>query len=124
MSDDDVLDLAALRRNFDDDMQFVARLMGKFEMRCPAQMKELGEALARHEPSEAAELAHRIAGETGVFYATTARRTALELEEFARAARFAEADEAYDVLRREIERLIAAVHALPDPSTPGNSAPA
>ena len=121
----EVLDVAALRRNFDDDMAFVSRLLTKFEGRYPAQIDAIFDALARRDGPAAGEAAHRLAGETSVFYANSARRIALDVEEHARAGHFAEADAACASLRGEIERLVSVVRVLPPgASAPGNSAPA
>jgi HPt (histidine-containing phosphotransfer) domain-containing protein len=121
----DVLDVAALRRNFDDDMAFMARLLDKFETRYPAQLAEIHDALARRDGLVAAEAAHRLAGETGVFYSTLARAAALEVEDLSRESRFAEAAARCENLRREIERLVSAVSMFPTTlATPDSSAPA
>jgi HPt (histidine-containing phosphotransfer) domain-containing protein len=107
-----ILDLAALKRNFADEMAFVARLLTKFEGRYPPQLESIQAALARGEGAEAGEVAHRLAGETGVFYSVAARETALRLEELARAGRVAEADAQLAALRTEIARLVQALREL------------
>lgn len=109
----DILDLAALRRNFADDLPFVGRLLIKFESRYPGQLAAVREAVRRGDATAAAEAAHRIAGETSVFYATAARRAALEVEDLARAGQLAEAGAACEILDRELQRLVVAVRHLP-----------
>lgn len=108
----DVLDLAALRRNFADDMAFVARLLTKFEGRYPAQLQSVRDALARGDGTGAAEAAHRLAGETSVFYAVAARRAALAIEDLARAGDLTGAASACDGLARELGQLASALRLL------------
>jgi HPt (histidine-containing phosphotransfer) domain-containing protein len=108
----DILDLPALRRNFAEDISFVGRLLAKFESRYPAQLQSVRDPLARGDGAAAAEAAHRIAGETSVFYAVAARQAALRVEDLARAGQLAEASAACDVLAREIDRLASALREL------------
>jgi HPt (histidine-containing phosphotransfer) domain-containing protein len=81
----DILDLAALRRNFGDDMAFAARLAAKFEGRYPGQLATVRGAITRGDGTAAGDAAHRLAGETSVFYALAARQAALRVEDLARA---------------------------------------
>lgn len=109
----DIFDAAALRRNFGDDVAFVGRLLAKFEMRYPAQLDAMVEALSRGEGIPAAEAAHRLAGETSVFYAIAARQMALSVEDLARASQLPEARAATDALRHELGRLVEALRGFP-----------
>ena len=108
----DILDLPALKRNFADDMGFVVRLLTKFEGRYPAQLQAVREALSRGDGTAAGEAAHRIAGETSVFYATAARQAALRIEDLARAGQIAEATAACDALAAELDRLASTLRGL------------
>ena len=108
----DILDLPALKRNFADDMGFVVRLLTKFEGRYPAQLHAVREALARSDGTAAGEAAHRIAGETSVFYATAARQAALRIEDLARAGQIPEATAACDTLAAELDRLASTLRGL------------
>ena len=108
----DVLDLAALRRNFGDDLAFAGRLAAKFEGRYPGQVDVVGEALARGDGVAAAEAAHRLAGETSVFYSIAARQAALRVEDLARAGDVAGASLACGVLRTELDRLARSLREL------------
>jgi HPt (histidine-containing phosphotransfer) domain-containing protein len=108
----DILDLAALRRNFSDDLPFIARLLGKFESRYPSQLLEIRDALSRRDGPAAANAAHRVAGEASVFYAQVARQEALRLEDLARAGDLAAAAEACERLSQELNRLTQALRAL------------
>ena len=109
---DDILDLAALRRNFGEDLAFAGRLAVKFEGRYPAQLTAVRETLARGEATAAGEAAHRLAGETSVFYAVAARQAALAVEDLARAGQLAEAMAACDRLEAELRRLAATLQQL------------
>jgi HPt (histidine-containing phosphotransfer) domain-containing protein len=111
-ADPQVLDLAALRRNFGEDLEFAGRLVTKFEGRYPAQLAAIRDALSRSDGSVAAETAHRLAGETSVFYSVAARQTALHVEDLARAGDLAGAAAACDVLGDELERLIRSLREL------------
>ena len=108
----DILDLPALRRNFDGDAEFLGRLLKKFEGSYPAQLTRIRERLGAGEGPAAAEEAHRVAGATSVFFAAAARHTALSLEDHARAGDLAAAGVACTSLANELERLAAALRAL------------
>lgn len=108
----DILDLAALRRNFGDDLAFAGRLAVKFEGRYPGQLSVVREMLARGEGTAAGEAAHRLAGETSVFYAVAARQAALAVEDLARAGQIAEAAAACDRLDVELHRLATSLQQL------------
>jgi HPt (histidine-containing phosphotransfer) domain-containing protein len=108
----DTLDLAALRRNFADDMPFVARLLGKFESRYPAQLQEIRDGLSRGDGSAAAEAAHRVAGEASVFYARRARQEALRVEDLSRSGDFIAAAEACETVSHELLKLTQALRSL------------
>jgi HPt (histidine-containing phosphotransfer) domain-containing protein len=109
----DILDLPALKRNFAGDMAFVGRLLTKFQGRYPGQVQAVRDALARNDGPAAAEAAHRVAGETSVFYAVAARQTALRVEDLARAGQLAEAAAACDSLVAELDRLASTLRAVP-----------
>jgi HPt (histidine-containing phosphotransfer) domain-containing protein len=110
--DADIFDLAALKRNFADDMGFVGRLLVKFEGRYPVQLQAVRDCLSRGNGSEAAEAAHRLAGEASVFYALAARHAALRIEDFARAGDLAAAAGECAALQRELERLTQGVRKV------------
>lgn len=103
----------ALKRNFKDDLTFLERLLSKFELQVPRQLQLIGEALQMKDVGAAAEAAHRLAGETGVFYSVAARQTALRLEELARSGNLAGAKDTCAALSTEIDRLVQALRALP-----------
>ena len=108
----DILDLSALRRNFDGDWEFLARLLRKFEGSYPPQVTRIREALAAGDGNVAAEEAHRVAGASSVFFAQAARRTALTLEDHARAGDLTAAVDACAALAAELDRLAAALRTL------------
>jgi HPt (histidine-containing phosphotransfer) domain-containing protein len=108
----DIIDLAALRRNFGEDLVFAGRLAVKFEGRYPAQLTTVREALGRGEGVAAGEAAHRLAGETSVFYAVAARQAALAVEDLARAGQLADATAACDRLDAELRRLATTLQQL------------
>jgi HPt (histidine-containing phosphotransfer) domain-containing protein len=108
----DILDLAALRRNFGEDLAFAGRLAVKFEGRYPEQLAAVRDALARGEGTPAGEAAHRLAGETSVFYAVAARQAALAVEDLARAGQLAEAAAACVRLDSELRRLATTLQQL------------
>jgi HPt (histidine-containing phosphotransfer) domain-containing protein len=108
----DILDLAALRRNFGDDLAFAARLAAKFETRYPDQLDAVREAITRGDGTAAGEAAHRLAGEASVFYAVAARQAALHVEDLARAGDLTGAAAARESLRTELDRLAAPLRQL------------
>jgi HPt (histidine-containing phosphotransfer) domain-containing protein len=108
----DILDLAALRRNFGEDLAFAGRLATKFQGRYPAQLAAVRDALARGEGPTAGEAAHRLAGETSVFYAVAARQAALAVEDLARAGQINDAIAACNRLDAELKRLAATLQQL------------
>jgi HPt (histidine-containing phosphotransfer) domain-containing protein len=103
----EILDAAALRRNFDGDLEFMGRLLGKFEVQYPRHLERIRDALNRGDGAAAAEEAHRLAGATTVFFAQAARQRALGVEDFARAGKLGEAAEA-------CAPLLAELHVLAD----------
>ena len=108
----DILDLAALRRNFDGETEFLLRLLGKFEAAYPGQLARVREGLARGDGDATAEEAHRLAGATSVFFAEAARATALRIEDLARAGDLGQATAECDVLERELVRLADGLRAM------------
>ena len=110
--EDDVIYVAALRRNFGEDIDLLGRLLAKFRARYPGQVDAIRQALARGDGNAAAEAAHRLAGETSVFYARAARQTAIEIEDLARAGDVASATVACHALDVEVERLSELVRRL------------
>lgn len=108
----DILDLAALRRNFDGETDFLLRLLGKFEAAYPAQLARVRGAVSRGDGAAAAEEAHRLAGAASVFFAEAARATALRIEDLARAGDLAAAGAECEALERELRRLADAVRAM------------
>ena len=108
----DILDVEALRRNFGDDFDFAGQLASKFRIRYPSQVASIAQALAAGDAAAAADAAHKLAGETSVFYAVAARRAALHIEELARAGDVDAAALGCDALRAELGRLTAALNEL------------
>ena len=96
-------------------MSFVGRLLTKFEGRYPGQVQAVRDALARNDGNAAAEAAHRVAGETSVFYAVSARHTALRVEDLARAGQLIEAAAGCDALVMELDRLASTLRGLAGP---------
>jgi len=56
--------------------------------------------------------AHRLAGATSVFFAEAARRTALRIEDLARAGALAAASRETETLERELTRLTSALREM------------
>jgi HPt (histidine-containing phosphotransfer) domain-containing protein len=108
----DILDLAALRRNFDGETDFLLRLLAKFEAAYPAQLARMRDALARGEPDAVAAEAHRLAGATSVFFAEAARTTALRVEDLARGGDLRAATAECDALAGELARLATALREM------------
>jgi HPt (histidine-containing phosphotransfer) domain-containing protein len=108
----EILDLDALKRNFADDLAFAGRLAAKFETRYPGLLKVVTDALARGDGTAAAEAAHRLAGETSVFYAKAARVAALDVEDLARAGDLDGARAGCATLSAELDRLATTLREL------------
>jgi HPt (histidine-containing phosphotransfer) domain-containing protein len=108
----EILDAAALRRNFEGDLSFMGRLLEKFEVQYPKHLELIRVALDRNDGLAAAEEAHHLAGATSVFFARAARHRALAVEDFARGGHLAQAAVACAALREDLLTLADALRAM------------
>jgi HPt (histidine-containing phosphotransfer) domain-containing protein len=90
LADIDVLDLDALRHRCMDNLDFVQRILEKFQEQMPEQVAELERLLSIQDTKQLALVAHRIKGTSANVAAGILQHVAAEIEELGRAGRVAE----------------------------------
>jgi signal transduction histidine kinase/CheY-like chemotaxis protein/HPt (histidine-containing phosphotransfer) domain-containing protein len=100
-----VVDEMSLRERVDNDEQLLQELTELFRLECPRLLKEIEDAIARHDPRALELAAHALKGSVGTFAAKPAFDAALTLETMARDYQISGAEQAYNILVTEIDRL-------------------
>ncbi len=100
-----VVDETSLRERVDNDEQLLQELTELFRLECPRLLKEIEDAIARHDPRALELAAHALKGSVGTFAAKPAFDAALTLETMGRDYQISGAEQAYNILATEIDRL-------------------
>jgi len=99
------LDIDALLKSFDGDLELVLMLARVFADSSPCQLSELYEAVALGDAEALERGAHALKGSVANFRAEAAVDAAARLEQLARTGDLSTADSALAMLDKEIERL-------------------
>lgn len=102
----EVLDLQGLQTRCMGNIDFVQRVLKKFQQRLPAELAELEEMVDRRDAEQIARTAHRITGSSANVSAEGLRRAAAEIEELSRAGRVTDIPVGIAHLRHEWERYL------------------
>jgi CheY-like chemotaxis protein len=107
-----VLDSAAALARVEGDKQLLAELTNLFLEEGPKLLAAVREAVSRQDAKALEDAAHALKGSVGNFSAPGAFQAALNLEIMGRERDLAGAQEAYQLLNDQIERLQTALQAL------------
>ncbi len=88
------------------NLDFVERVLEKFQEGFPRQVAELESLLETRDSEGIAAIAHRMKGNSANVSATGLHRVAVEIEELCRANRMGEIPARVDRLRRELARYV------------------
>ncbi|MCX6344585.1 MAG: response regulator [Armatimonadetes bacterium] len=106
------IDLKSIISKLDGDMELVAELVGIFISDCPNMMMAIRDALAKTDAEALTKAAHNLKGSIGNFVAKDAFEAARNLEMISREGDLSCAQEQYDILVREIDRLCIELSTL------------
>jgi len=101
-----------LLEELDGDEDLLERMAELYGSNTPRLVEGVRDAVRRGDPSEVAAGAHGLLSTLGAFGATAAYRLASRLEEFGRREDLTSADELFEELEREIDRVSAAIEEL------------
>jgi len=101
----ELLDVQALLARLDGDADLLAEMVELFITDCPARLRAIREAIARGDSRSLESAAHALKGSVGNFLAKEAQQAAWKLEVLGRQADLSRAEEAYQALEAEIQRL-------------------
>ena len=104
--DAEVLDWQELCERCLGNLDLVARVLGKFEQRLPAELAELERAVEVGDAAKIALVAHRIKGNSSNVSAAGLQQAAAEIEDLGRAGRVAEIPARVRNVRQEWQRYI------------------
>ena len=96
-----VMDLDALLERCMGNIDFLVRIVDKFQSRIPEELDELEQAVDLQDAKRIASLAHRIKGESASASADGLQRVAREIEELGAAGRVGEIPARMTELRGE-----------------------
>ena len=108
----DMIDMSALMKRVDGDTELLAELVDLFIEDYPKLLSQIEQAMADKNAESLASRAHTLKGSVGNFAAQSAFDAALRLEKLAREGNLDKAQDAYNKLAQEIQRLIPALQAL------------
>jgi HPt (histidine-containing phosphotransfer) domain-containing protein len=112
VEDGAVFDLPTVLARLDGDRVLLEELVGLFQKDSPRLLGEIDAALERGDAPGLYQAAHTLKGSLNYFAAGDASAACQRLEALARRGALAEAEAAYQALRREIERLAPVLQAL------------
>jgi two-component system, sensor histidine kinase and response regulator len=104
-----VLDKPALMNQVGGDGKFVRQLADLFLTESQDQLSALEKFLEERDADGIARCAHSLKGSLGSLHAARASKAALDLERLARAGDIERVSEGFDVLKKEVERVRAAL---------------
>ena len=98
----EVFDREELRARCLGNIDFVQRVLDKFQQRIPAELAELDRVLALSDGEQLARVAHRMKGTSANVSAAALAHAAAEIEDLGRAGRMADVPEAIERLARRV----------------------
>jgi HPt (histidine-containing phosphotransfer) domain-containing protein len=122
MSEDehrDVLDEAALWRNFEGDRELFVEIVQTFLRTTPEYLRAIRDAVASGDAQALESSAHRMKGGVSLFYATTAEGQAMRLLVMGQNNDLADAARTLAQLEHEIARLTTTLCELARIPVPG-----
>jgi HPt (histidine-containing phosphotransfer) domain-containing protein len=111
---DPVVDVAALRDRYEEDMDLFQEIIRLFLTDHPRQMAEIRQAIASGNAADLASLSHKLKGALGNFFARPACAAVARLETMGQQKNLAMAEEACVCLEREIYFLQDTLRQLAD----------
>jgi two-component system sensor histidine kinase/response regulator len=105
-------DRGAILARVEGDRDLLQEIVALFLEETPRLLSEIRAAIARRDAAELAVAAHTLKGSVGNFGANRAYDEVLKLEAIGKGGDLAAAQQTYDGLEREIDRLVAALRAL------------
>ena len=111
-SDEKILDMEALMARLDGDKELLAEIAGLFLESSSELLLEIREAIDKGDEKGLERSAHTLKGSVGNFFAKKAVDASLRLETMGREGALDEAPQAFEVLEKEIERLIPLLENL------------
>jgi HPt (histidine-containing phosphotransfer) domain-containing protein len=111
---DEVLDRRALMARVAGNTEVLRSLANLCQAECDRQMRDIREAIANGDRSEFLRATHKLRGNIMSMEARAAVEAVERLEATAAEGRPVDAEDLLDPLRREIDRLLAAMNALID----------
>ncbi len=106
------IDLRGMISQLDGDMELVRELVGIFIGDCPKMMEAIADALAKTDADALTKAAHNLKGSVGNFAARNAFEAARNLEMTGRGGDLSCAQEQYEILVKEIDRLCVELSTL------------
>ena len=106
----DPFDHDALMERIDGDVEFLEETITMLDEDGPSLLEQVQAAATSGDVTALVESAHALKSMVGNFCADTAERAARELEEMGRENRLTDVDAAVDRLKRELEKLLKALH--------------
>ncbi len=113
---EDVIDWRDALNRMDGDADVLEQLLRIFLMDSTNIMRRLEDARESGDAVQLERAAHGLKGASGTISARHVAPLARDVEELARAGRMNEARDRFDDLRREMQRLVDALEALPPPA--------
>ncbi len=106
MSDDaGVFDLNKALEQSGGDKELLKEIINIYNQEYPKQLQELHEAIEKNKPDVVNRVAHTVKGAVANFGAKPSFDAALNLEKIGKSGDLSHAKEAFDVLKKELERL-------------------
>ena len=109
---DDLINRTEVMERVGGDMELLAEITELFLEDCPKLLSEIQDSIVRRDNAALEHNAHALKGSVSNFAAASAVEAAFKLEKMGSDGDITHADEAYQVLAREIERLEPALSAL------------
>jgi HPt (histidine-containing phosphotransfer) domain-containing protein len=108
----EVFDLEALHTRCMGNLDFVQRVLEKFEQRVPEELAELERLVALNDGEEVARVAHRLKGTSANVSADGLCQAAAEIEDLGRTGRVADVPGGIEHLRGEWKKYLNCVSTL------------
>lgn len=109
------IDLPGALERLDDDRELLQELAQLFLQDLPLRLVDIRNAVASHNAKALQQSAHTLKGSAGNLAAVAVFEVARHLEQMGRDGDLTHIDEAYAVLKTEVERLTAELETLAAP---------
>lgn len=106
-----LLDWTKALQNADGDEELLIELAGVFIAECPEMMRQTRAAIDGRDARELQRTAHSLKGSAHLFAASEAGMAAFRLEEMGAEGNFRDVEDGWNLLRFEIEGLVAELTA-------------